>query len=180
MPLSNRNRKFLKKLIAAEENHRKPHEKALELVKNRVILKKMEEMGANIVITNALGEKGKTQVGLDEFTIEEMNAKVESIENGIKVSRAKEKFLRYAYNGDIEKAKKTHTKLMEMWMKNHEILEEAEKSGEHTSFMIDHSGINGGKGDIIHRDGGAYIEHAKQMKVAYDWRVEILEYMESP
>ena len=132
MPLSNRNRKHLKKLIAAEEKHRIPHEKVMELMKNRVMLKKMEEMGANIVITNALGEKGKTQVGLDEFTIEDMNEKIESHADGIKISRVKEKFLRYAYNGDIEKAKKSHTKLMEMWMKNHELLEEAEKAGDHT------------------------------------------------
>jgi len=177
MPLSSYNRQQLKKLIVAEEEHRAPHDRYVEMIKNRILLKELETKGATILITNSLGVEGRDQNGLKDVSVESLKKIIVEHEGARKLSIHKEKFMRYAHNGDKKKATKSHKKLMEMWMANHEILEEAEKRGEKSALYIGISGDGEEDEPSEHRDGGAYIRHAEEMKKSYEWRVEVLDAM---
>jgi len=98
----------VKRTVLEEKIHIKELERQLELVDNRIMMKKFMEIGANIVITNSYGRTGKTTTNddLDKLDMDKLKKLKADIENGIERGRNKQKFYTYIYNNNYEKAKR--------------------------------------------------------------------------
>jgi hypothetical protein len=169
MVLSKSQQKHLKNTIKHEENHRWCLEQQKSLWSPRLMMK---EMGGACIITNAEGVKGAT-INLDDFSVEKLQQVINDLEEGIKTSEWKEKFMRFAHNNDKIKATKYHKRLCNWYIDTDEKLRDIAERGGSSGFHKDNR-VNGVE-DTDYSGEQGFMEFSKEMKKAYEWRSKILE-----
>tara|TARA_R110000868_G_C10643324_1_gene744331 strand:- start:109 stop:615 length:507 start_codon:yes stop_codon:yes gene_type:complete len=166
--MSKTQQKYLKNTIKHEENHRKYLQREHDLWSPRLMMK---EVGVRI-LTNAAGVKGAT-INLDDFSVEKIQQVIHDLEEGIKTSEWKEKFMRFSHNNDKIKATKYHNKINEWYVDTDGKLRDIAEEGGNSAFQIDNR-VNGTAAMMTRGEEG-FMEFSKEMKKAYEWRSKILE-----
>jgi hypothetical protein len=112
------NKAKLRELIATEKAFRVPHSRYYKLWSERIeLLQTFGDMGKAVVLTNADGVPGKTCTLFDScaacgFTcIEHVATFLQGCKHTIKLSRQKERFLRFVHNHDKAEATRMHLKI---------------------------------------------------------------------
>jgi len=166
----------LKEFIDVEINHRASLERTKEKIESRLMMAKFEEMGLPITITNyggstetckSLIEKGQTPARLQTT--------IDDIDRGIRNSILKEKFYRYAFNGNLEKCRKYHKIITERWTDINEEIREKSEEGIDVLVSIDQT-VN--KKDIeMGQNENGYMIHCAEMKKSYEERERMIKYI---
>ena len=119
--------------------------------------------GKNISLKELMAEKGITRQ-------EQLDCIVENLERPIKASDEKERFYRYAHNGDIPKCRKYHEKLTKRMGDDLDAMMFDDKI---PICAIDNR-INGGRDEIHSRDE-AVRQFAEEVKASHEQREKIIE-----
>ena len=173
MVMSKTQQKHLKNTIKHEENHRKYLQREHDIWSPRLMMKELGGMTTGgCIITNAAGVKGAT-INLDDFSVEKIQQIIHDLEEGIKTSEWKEKFMRFSHNNDKIKATKYHNKINEWYVDTDGKLRDIAEEGGNSAFQIDNR-VNGTAAMMTRGEEG-FMEFSKEMKKAYEWRSKILE-----
>ena len=169
--LSKRAQKELKRIITIEDKYRKGLEENWENMDQRGQQCELEEAGANFVITNFGGEKGKTVTSIlgEGYTSEKCGRICADLMRGIKMSKQKEKFYRYVFLEDKTNATKYHEKLKKSWEESLDHVMDLDQSGGTIGLTIDQE-PNDGVGPTDAVKGEAIRLYAEEMKKSYEHR----------
>ena len=101
---------------------------------------------------------------------------LEGLEQSIKYSELKEKFMRYAHNWNYEKAEKYHKKTLEWEQAQTERFCEniAEKGKTIVSAVKYHTNLHGYKTTDERSGEGGYLQSTNEYKKNYEFRLDIL------
>lgn len=160
-------------LIDFESKHRQEITDTQTMLMNRVMAKKMLEMGHEVSFLNARGKQGQTENKEDIMKIptEKYKNFADSLEEAIKYSRWKEKFFRYIYNNNLDKALEYDTKLQDWWANdNEELYEEVRNETGKTLVSLNYQ--TKGVEDTMGEQG--YREHSDEMARFYKLRIYML------
>lgn len=160
-------------LIDFESKHRQEITDTQTMLMNRVMAKKMLEMGHEVSFLNARGKQGQTEKKEDIMKIptEKYKKFADSLEEAIKYSRWKEKFFRYIYNNNLNKALEYDGKLQEWWANDNESLYE-EVRNETGKTLVSLNYQTKGVEDTMGEQG--YREHSDEMARFYKLRIYML------
>lgn len=168
--------------IKAEDHFRKDKfcEGYLEVWSNRLNLLKLSGDAKNIILKKRSGmttlyDEMKEHIGTgdkNDLKVAQFERFINSLCFDLKYSKRKEKFYRFAYNGNVNECKKLHTKLQKMESDKLDELMELDKKGETFKLYVDNR-VNGGslKG---HKQSDGMNVYAKDIKRFYEIREDFI------
>lgn len=175
-------RQEMKELIAFEEQYRIPYVREQDIWSGRLqkytLCKSLCETGSSVLcyVSNADGITGNTQslqslCDARGFTSSaHIDRYLDKLREVIKLSAAKEKFMRHVHNMNHAEALRYHLRL---WRYASLHMEQFEENPYHACAGIDNT-VNGGTLERLPQNDQGYIEFCDEMQRAYDWRTKLL------
>jgi len=163
----------LKRFIAEEIKHREPIEHGYNLCETRLGLLQIEMAGATICINNYNGTKEtcKSLIATGATT-EKYETRMAEFKTAISMSKWKEKFYRYIYLGDKEKAMKYDKKLEECWSSKLDEFMEMDLEGGKVGLVVNQD-VNGKETEVAEKSEAIRLM-GKSMTKAYKERKLLL------
>ena len=175
-PLNPCFKRRLVSLIDSESSHRKGLDDTKQMIDNRIIAKKIWEVNPEASIS--FRRNGRSDDSVDskkeimKMKLSNMEKVVKQMEIGIKYSRWKEKFFRYCYNNNLEKALEYNEKLQNWWHEENEDLREGVMDDNQRRVVSMSYGKE--KGTKVYKGEEAYKEHSDEMFRFYKIRIHAL------
>ncbi len=115
-------------------------------------------------------EKWRKQL-MNKCSVEEDKIDLRNLKESIKLSKWREKFLRYAHNRDLDNTKKYHIKIKNICLERLEKMRE--NSNEYRLYVINTDGRN----DSVSTNDNAVRIYAEDMKEFYELRENLIKYI---
>lgn len=171
-------REEMKELVAAEARYRSPYERERKIWTGRASNYRLFEVSDNVscLIANADGIIGNTQpleilCAARGFTSSaHIDRYLDKLRGVIKLSVAKEKFMRHVHNMNHAEALRYHTRLVR-YASLH--MEQFQENPHLACAGIDNT-VNGGTLEHLPPNDQGYIEFCAEMQRAHDWRTKLL------